>query len=320
MRHAGIAALLIAFAPAAGADTLLVGNKGEDTLSRVDLSTGTEAQRVATGRMPHEIAISPNGHEAAVVAYGGRTIELIDVASGRKVRTIDLGAGARPHGLLWLSDGRMLATAEGVDALMIVARDGAVTRVPTGQKGSHMVVVTPDARRAYVANMKSASVTEIDLPGARKLRDIPVGSEPEGIAVTPDGRTLWVADRGGNAVHILALPSGRETAKLPTGTTPIRVAMTPDGRQAVVSNFGDGSLSVFDVATRKLLRTIPVGGATAAQVTILFSRDGRRLYAAETGTDRIAEVDFARGRVLRRLPAGKQGDGLAISPVALRKE
>jgi DNA-binding beta-propeller fold protein YncE len=53
------------------------------------------------------------------------------------------------------------------------------------------------------------------------------------------------------------------------------------------------------------------------QVTLLLSRDGKRLYAAETGTDQVAEVDLASGRVLRRLSAGKNGDGLAISPLTV---
>src|SRR3546814_5891872 len=68
--------------PAAGtSETLLVGNKGEDTLSFIDLATGKELGRAQTGHMPHEIAISPDGKQAAVVAYGGKTIDIFDVRS-----------------------------------------------------------------------------------------------------------------------------------------------------------------------------------------------------------------------------------------------
>ena len=81
-------------APApAGAATgpiLLIGNKGEDTLSFVDLGTGEELGRQPTGRMPHEIAISPDGRQAAVVAYGARGIDIFDIASRTKLKTIDL--------------------------------------------------------------------------------------------------------------------------------------------------------------------------------------------------------------------------------------
>ena len=50
-----LAALLATAAPAPGQGTLLIGNKGEDSLSFVDLATGRERRRVPTGRMPHEI-------------------------------------------------------------------------------------------------------------------------------------------------------------------------------------------------------------------------------------------------------------------------
>ena len=63
---AAFCALLLA-APAA-AETLLVGNKGEDTLSLIALASGEELARLPTGKMPHEIAISPDGKQAAVVA------------------------------------------------------------------------------------------------------------------------------------------------------------------------------------------------------------------------------------------------------------
>ena len=110
MRRAVLAALSPALlaAPAA-AETLLVGNKGEDTLSVIALGSGAELARLPTGRMPHEIAISPDGKQAAVVAYGGTTIDIFDVAKRTKLRTIDLSPNQRPHGLLWLSDGLAIA-------------------------------------------------------------------------------------------------------------------------------------------------------------------------------------------------------------------
>ena len=45
--------------PAQG-PVLLIGNKGEDTLSFVDLASGQELGRQRTGKAPHEIAISPS--------------------------------------------------------------------------------------------------------------------------------------------------------------------------------------------------------------------------------------------------------------------
>lgn len=313
------AATLLAIALPAHGQTLVIGNKGEDSVSFVDLTSGREVRRVETASMPHEVAISPDGRQAAVVAYGGQTIDLFDVARAERIERIDLGGNRRPHGLVWHRD-HLIATTEGSDTLTIVrvASAGAgdrVAQVPTGQKGTHMVVVSADGSRAYTANMQSGSVSVIDLPARRKLRDLAVGTEPEGIALSPDGRRLWVADRKGDSVRILDTATLGEVGRVRTGRMPIRVAIAPDGRRAVVSNHASGTLDVIDTATLKPLAPIRVGGSQSfGQVTILFSRDGGRLYVAETGIDRVAEIDMATGRVLGRLPAGKQGDGLGIAP------
>lgn len=297
--------------------TLLVGNKGEHTLSFIDLASGRELGRAETGRMPHEIAVSPDGSQAAVVAYGASSIDIFDVATRRRLRTIDLSPNDGPHGLVWLADGRILATTERSQSLTIVdTRNGdRVTAIPTGQAGSHMVAVTPDGRRAFTANIPAGTVSVLDLVAGAKIRDIQVGGRPEGITLTPDGRTLWVGDLEGARVQAFDTTSYERVAEVAVGQVPIRVLASPDGRWIVSSNLGGGSLTVIDAATRAVTRTIRVSGEQpAGQVTILFSADGRRIYVAETGRNMIAEVDLDSGRVLRRLPAGANGDGLAIAP------
>lgn len=319
MRRFALAALLLA-ADSATAQTLVVGNKGEDTVSFVDLHTGKERARVATARMPHEVAVSPDGRRAAVVAYGGNTIDVFDVATARRIERIDLGTNRRPHGLVWLSDNRLIATCEGSDTLAVVLANapGAPDRVyaiPTTQKGSHLLAIHRGGT-AYVTNIKAGTVSIIDLDGRSPIRVVPAGKAPEGIALSPDGRQLWVAERDGAAVRVFDTRTLREQARIATGPTPIRVLVTPDGRQAITSNHGDGTLTVIDTRTHRVTRTIRVSGdVKAAQVTMLLGRDPRRLYVAETGTDTVAEVDLPTGSVLRRLPTGDAGDGLGLSPV-----
>ncbi len=306
----------VAQAPESSGPVLLVGNKGENSLSFIDLASGRELGRGATGPMPHEIAISPDGRQAAVVAYGGRSLDIFDVASRTKLRTIDLSPNAGPHGLVWLEDGRILATTERSRSLTIVdtRRGDAVSAIATDQQGTHLVAVSADRRRAYTANIGSGTVSVIDLEAARKLRDIEAGGRPEGIALSRDGQTLWVGDLEGARVQAFDTTSFERVAELRTGEVPIRVAASPDGRWIVTSNLGSGSLTLIDAAARTVVREIPVSGSReAGQVTILFSADGRRIYAAETGRNQVAELERETGRVVRRLAAGAQGDGLAIA-------
>ena len=302
--------------PSASGPLLLIGNKGEDSLSFVDLRTGKEIGRSPTGKWPHEIAVSPDGKKAAVVSYGGKSIDLFDIASRARLKTIDLSPNDGPHGLVWLKDGRLIATTERSQSVAVVdpAAGKLSASIKTDQRGTHMVAVSADARTAYTANIPAGTVSVIDLAAGAKVRDIEVGGNPEGIALSADGRTLWVADLAAPRVQAFDTASFERLAEVPTGERPIRVAVSPDGRWVVTSNVGSGSLTVIDAATRKRVRDIAVSGeAEAGQVTILFSSDGKRIYAAETGRDTVAEVELESGQVLRRLPAGKNGDGLAIS-------
>lgn len=316
MRHrlALLCSVLLLTSPAA-AETLLVGNKGEDTLSLIALGSGEELARLPTGKMPHEIAISPDGKQAAVVAYGGTSIDVFDLAGRAKLKTIDISPNQRPHGLIWLSDGRLVATAEGSESVAVVAPDGSVTSISTGQKGTHMVVVAPDNRTAYTANITSGTVSILDLKEGRKLRDLTIGGRPEGLSLTKGGRELWVGDLSAPRVSIWDTATGEKVGEQPVDPVAIRVLTSPDGKWVATSNIAAGTISLFDAATHAPVKAIKVSGEQEkGQVTLLWSSDSKRLYAAETGHDKVAEIDVATGTVLRRIAAGKNGDGLAIAP------
>ncbi|MBV7256829.1 beta-propeller fold lactonase family protein [Pacificimonas sp. WHA3] len=304
---------------AASAATLIVGNKEANTVSFIDLASGAEVAEVATGPMPHEVAVSPDGTRAMVVAYGGNTLDLFDVAKAKKIGTCSLGANLRPHGIVWTSVNVILATTEGSRTLTMVTSDCEdAAAISTGQAGSHMLAFDERRARAYVSNLQDKSVTVIDLARGEKIGDFDAAEEPEGIALTPDGKELWVANRASNTVYVLDPDSGDRLASIDVGRMPIRLAISPDGKWAVTSDLVDGSVSVIDVAKREKVRTIKIGGnADTRQVTLIWSRDGKRLFAAETANARIAEVDFATGRIVRYLPAGAGSDGIGWSPVSL---
>jgi len=300
--------------------TLLVGNKGEDSVSFIDLQSGREISRKASGKNPHEIALSPDKKHVAVVSYGENNIDIFNVQNLELIEKIDLGTNKNPHGLVWLSDDRIIATTEGSDTITILSPPDnlgkrVLTSIPTGQKGSHMLVVDNIGKFAYVANLQSASITKIDLDKGKKLVDVKTGAGTEGIAITPDGKEIYVSARGDNVVTILNSDTMAIIDSIEVGRFPLRVIISPDGQYAVTSNLQDGSLSVINTKKRRVERTIKVSGkASTQQVTILFSADGKYIYVAETGINKIAEIDFEKGELVGRLSAGENGDGLAIAP------
>ena len=320
MKHWLLSALLLSACAAATAaepeELLLVGNKGEDTVSVIALQSGEELARIATSHgAPHEIALSPDGSQAAVVNYADQHIDIIELDSRTVARTIDLGQSARPHGLVWLQDGRIVVSAEGAQAVMEVLPSGEVQTTKTDEDGTHMVAVSADGQTVYTTNLGAGTVSQIDLSTDTLVRTVEAGAGVEGIALTRDGSELWVSNREANTVMVFDAATLERLATIAVGRFPLRIIASPDGRHMVTSNLLDGSLTVIDVDSRELTRTIPVsGGPSTQQVTILFNADGSKIYVAETGVDMVAEVDFAAGRAGRRFKAGRQGDGLALVP------
>lgn len=332
--------------PAAHPQYLLVGNKGEDTVSFINLRTGFEVAREnVSASAPHEIAITQDGRFAAVVNYGDAVIDIFDVSFKSIVSSIDLGENTRPHGLVALKTGGFVATTEGNESIVILTPDHdfsefgygpcpsynwSVDSIKTGQKGTHMVALSPDERVAFTANMQSETISRINLI-TRDVQSVAAGKEVEGIAVTNDGSEVWASVRGEDKVLIYNANSLEKLTEIPVGDFPLRIVASPDGQKMATSNLMDGTVSVIDVQSRTVERSIQVSeAANARQVTLLFSDEapsyydgktlysGTRLYVAETGYNTVAEIDFESGNTLRRFGVGIQGDGLAIVPASIR--
>ena len=301
--------------------TLFVANKFGNTLSKIDLASGEEVLRVESCTTPHELATSPDGAHVALACYGGTSVDIFRTSDLARVKSVELGANARPHGIVWHANDALYATAEGRRSVFWIRDPLGETETfeyGTGQEGSHMLAVSPDARHAWTVDMGSGTVTLVDLLTRRAPQSVAVGVEPEGIDLAPDGRTLWVSAGGSDKAFALDPMNLEIRSELATGAFPLRLAIRPQGDVAVTSDLADGGLTVIDLARAEAIRSIAVGGPRGAQermqVTVIWSQDGERIYVAETGEDTVAEVDYASGRVLRRLVAGDGGDGLAILP------
>jgi YVTN family beta-propeller protein len=326
--------LAAALAAPTGAGTLIVLNKTDATAAFLDGATGESLAVVGTGIGPHECAVTPDEKLVVVCDYGakipGRTLTLIDVEHRVPIDKIDLGEYRRPHGIAFASSGRLYVTCEQNQALLEidVAARKVVRALGTEQALSHMVALSPDGSRAWVANIGSGSLSALDLATGKLLAKIETGKGSEGLDVTPDGREVWVGNRDGDTLSIVDTAKLAESVELPCGKFPIRVKLTPDGKRALVSNASGGDVSVWDVATRKEVAKIPMGvragddvdqrlfnqqfGDGPVPVGILITPDGKRAFVANTNADVVTVLDLEKLVIATRYRAGREPDGLGF--------
>jgi YVTN family beta-propeller protein len=299
---------------------LLVLNKAEASMSIVDPATLTVVARVPTGEGPHEAVVSADGRLAYVANYGtgprpGNSISVIDIAARKEVKRVDLGALTRPHGM-FEHNGKIYFTAEG--ARVVGRYDPAADKVDwvmgTGQAVTHMVVVTPDGKKIYTANIGSHTVTAVvsvtNPQGIQgwQVKQISVGRGPEGIAVSPDGKELWVAHRDDGWLSVIDTATDELKHKLEVGKTPIRVEFTRDGKRALVSDAQVGELIVIDAAARTVVKRIPVPGQP---IGIEPTPDGRRAFIAAAQANKIVVIDLDKLEVAGSMEPGREPDGMA---------
>ena len=329
---AGIAAAaaLSAQSNATPSSALLVLSKGDLTLSTVDPTTLTVLGRVPSGPDPHEVVASTDGRTAYISNYGGgslTTITPVDLVAQKALDPIQLGALRGPHGLMFVG-GKLWFTAEGSK---VIGRYDPATRqidlvLGTGQNRTHMIYVFADLGRIVTSNVSSASMTFIERAAGRGAGPggggrgeaaeinwdetvVPVGGGAEGFDVSPDGKEIWAANAQDGTISIIEVASKKVTDTVSANVTGAnRLKFTPDGKRVLVSSLRLPDLAIFDAATRKEAKRIPIGrGAAGLEV----QADGARAFVSCTPDDYVAVIDLSSQTVAGHLDAGKQPDGLA---------
>jgi YVTN family beta-propeller protein len=218
----------------------------------------------------------------------------------------------------------------------------------TGQDRTHMIVVSKSLDQIVTSNVSSGTISIVEqitqqnggfgpppggnVPpplgvrggpgdGPRKtwvVTNVRAGNGSEGFDVSPDGKEIWVANAQDGTVTIIDAGSKKVSQTVSISVKGAnRLKFTPDGRQVLISGLGArggsstssrGDLAVLDVATRKEVKVLSLGGGSAG---ILVAPDGGRAYVAVSAKDTIAVVDLKTLEVISQISVGNQPDGLA---------
>lgn len=211
--------------------TLYVAAAGLDSVVEVDIASHKRVRAFPVQELPYEVKLSSDERTLIVSNWGGRPPK-----SG------DLTAKSADEDIVINEQG---APATGTVSLV----DRASGEVVNVNVGVHPTAISVQGDKAYVANAMSDSISEIDVPGKRVLRTIPiryeglnvVGAMPNALAIRGD--TLYVADGGDNALAEIDLPSGKLRGFRHAGYFPFAVELSHDGKTAYVLNTkGNGSV------------------------------------------------------------------------------
>jgi YVTN family beta-propeller protein len=329
LRMGGLVLLALAAAAgkevrAAGGGLLLVANKGDHTLGIIDPEAGRQVATVQqSGVTGHEVVASPDGRTAYVPIYGdsgvgrpgsdGRTMDVIDLASRRRVTTIDFAAPERPHAAVFGPDGRLYVTTELTNSVKVVdpRTNAVVATLPTDQKESHMLVLSRDGTKAYTSNVGAGTVSVIDVAARKVTAVVTVAARAQRIALSADGRWLFTADQDAPRLAVIDTKTNKLAPGVALPGVAYGTAATPDGRWLLMALPGVNQVGVLDLKSMEVARTLDV---PKSPQEVLVRPDGRVAYASCDASGQVAEIDLAEWKVTRLIPAGPMADGLAWAP------
>lgn len=276
------------------------------------------------------------------------TISVVDLVARKALTPIDLGALHSAHGLAFAGGklyftaetnkviGRYDPVTQRVDWVL-----------GTGQDRTHMIFVSKSLDQIVTSNVGSGTISIIEQitqqnggfgpppggngpqgptppagrGGPRKtwvVTNVRAGNGAEGFDVSPDGKEIWAANAQDGTATIIDVASKKVSQTVPISVKGAnRLKFTLDGKRVLISGLGGrrgsstasgGDLAVLDVATRKEVKLLSLGGGSAG---ILMAPDGGRAYVAVSTKGDIAVVDLKTLEVIGQISAGNQPDGLA---------
>ena len=256
-----------------------VANKGEDTVSEIEASSGTVIRTIPVGSNPE--GVSSDGTDVWVANQG--TVSEIEASSGTVIRTIPVDGGGGPDGVS--SDGTHVWVANNDESTVSEIEASSGTVIRTIPVGSNPWGVSSDGTHVWVANNSEGTVSEIEASSGTVIRTIPVGFAPTG--VSSDGTHVWVTNTSEDTVSEIEASSGTVTRTIPVGAEPLGVSS--DGTHVWVTNYGEDTVTDIEASSGTVIATLTIPPAETREL-IGVSSDGTHVWVTSEDENTVSEL------------------------------
>lgn len=304
---------------------VLYSTRGDQRVHMLSLPDLKPLWAYEAGAGAHELAISADGRWAIGSAYGGpgpghepadNRVFVLDLPSGLRSRTIDLGASKRPNDLAFLgtTSVAVVTTEQPPQLLRLDALTGEFEAFALEHPANHMLALAGDGSACFVSHVLPGGVTRFDLTKneVTKFNGLPVGAE--GICCVGEGAAmrLWIACNRTDRLLVVDANTLKVEHSVARGGFPLRVKASPHGTYVAVSCPKTRTVVVYDAKDVSKAQTVDLSQATTADqqpTSLAWAPDnGTLLVMANGEMDRIVTIDALTAKTI--------GYSIADGPIA----
>ncbi|MHB0962256.1 MAG: beta-propeller fold lactonase family protein [Gemmatimonadaceae bacterium] len=233
-----------------------------NTLLIIDLPVAAAVRTIDLGeyRRPHGIAFLPGDSLIAVTVEANQAVLVVHRERG-VVRAIHTGEqtthqmAVRPDGALGYTANIRSGTISEVNFATGAARSLAVAPEVEG------IGVTPDGREVWVGSNTAGTISIVDVAAWKVVATLDQGERPYRVNISPDGKLAAAALTLRSRIRLIDVATRREVALMstPDNAQPVGMTWSVDGKRLYVACQGINAIAEFDIASRRLVRTIAVG-------------------------------------------------------------
>jgi DNA-binding beta-propeller fold protein YncE len=261
------------------------------------------------GRVDH-FGIDLKRQRLFVAALGNDTLEVVDVKSSRRERS--LAGFGEPQGVLYLPEFNRIYVANGSANRVDIVDGTSLARIKgvEGLDDADNVRYDADARKVYVGYGKGA-LRALDPATGDSAGDVQLAGHPESFQLetrgtrifvnVPPARHVAVVDRAKRAVVA--------TWSVPGAESNYPMALDEPGRRLFVGARSPAVLLVYDIDSGKVVAKQPIGEDTD---DIFFDPERKRLYVicGEGRIDIVRQEDpdrYSLEGTVRTAPRARTG-------------
>jgi len=227
------------------------------------------------GRIDH-FGVDVKRQRIFIAALGNDTLEVADVKSGRRERS--LGGFGEPQGILYLSEFNRVYVANGSANRVDVLDGTSLARIKgiEGLEDADNVRYDAGAHKVYVG-YGSGALRALDAATGDSAGDIQLAGHPESFQLEKRGTRIFVNVPG--ARHIAVVDRTKRavvaTWGVPDAQSNFPMALDESGRRLFVGARRPAVLLVYDIDSGKVVAKQPIGGDTD---DLFFDPERKRLY------------------------------------------